>query len=282
VAEAGATLRLRAHVLMAEDNGVNQFVARNMLKSLGCEFEIVPNGAEAVAAAQRGGYDMVLMDCQMPVMDGYEATRRIRAWEHKQGNGLRLPIVALTANALVGDADICREAGMDDHLAKPYTRNQLGALMARWLPSHLVEGSVDALRTHPAPLAAEAPPAPAPADTEGALDAKALTAIREIDDAEGSVLAEVIGIFLDEAPQHLEALRAALRKQDGSELARAAHAFKSASGNVGAARVAKLCREIEHTGRSGKVSDAVTLVQQIEQQVDVVRPLLRDQIKQAA
>jgi PAS domain S-box-containing protein len=284
VAAAGAALRLRAHVLMAEDNGVNQFVARNMLKSLGCEFEIVPNGAECVAAAQRGGYDMILMDCQMPVMDGYEATRRIREWEQTQGGAMRLPIVALTANALVGDADICREAGMDDHLAKPYTRNQLGALMARWLPSHLVEGSVDALRTHPAPLAAEPPPPPTtkPADTDGALDAKALAAIREIDDAEGSVLAEVIGIFLDEAPQHLEALRAALRKQDGADLARAAHAFKSASGNVGAARVAKLCREIEHTGRSGKVSDAVTLVQQIEQQVDVVRPLLRDQIRQTA
>ncbi len=196
---------------------------------------------------------------------------------------MRLPIVALTANALVGDADICREAGMDDHLAKPYPRNQLGALMARWLPSHLVEGSVDGLRTHPAPLAAEAaPPQPAPADTEGAVDAKALAAIREIDDADGSILAEVIGIFLDEAPQHLDALRTALRKLDGAELARAAHAFKSASGNVGAARVTKLCREIEHTGRSGKVSDAVTLVQQIEQQVDVVRPLLRDQIGQTA
>ena len=139
-------------VLMAEDNGVNQFVARNMLKSLGCEFDIVPNGQEALAAVQRGGYDIVLMDCQMPVMDGYEATRADpRTGSRRSRRRRRMPIVALTANALVGDADACLDAGMDDHLAKPYTRNQLGAMMARWLPPHLVEGSVDAPRTQPAP-----------------------------------------------------------------------------------------------------------------------------------
>jgi two-component system, sensor histidine kinase and response regulator len=281
--DAGAALRLNCRVLMAEDNGVNQFVARNMLKSLGCEFEIVPNGAEAVAAAQRGGYDMLLMDCQMPVMDGYEATRRIRQWEAQEktrADAARLPIVALTANALLGDADLCREAGMDDHLAKPYTRNQLGALMARWLPPQLVEGSLDAPRTHPAPLVGDT--AAVPADGTEALDAKALAGIRELDDGEGAILAEVITIFLDEVPRHLLALQEALHRQDSAELARAAHAFKSASGNVGAARVVKLCREIEHVGRSGKLGDAPMLLQQIEQQIDVVQPLLRDQIRQTA
>jgi PAS domain S-box-containing protein len=284
-ADPGAALRLNCRVLMAEDNGVNQFVARNMLKSLGCEFEIVPNGAEALAAAQRGGYDIVLMDCQMPVMDGYEATRRIRQWEAQAvgADRSRLPIVALTANALVGDAEVCREAGMDDHLAKPYTRSQLGALMARWLPAHLVEGSVDALRTHPAPLDTQtAPAAAATAADEGALDLKALASIRELDDGEGAILAEVVGIFFDEAPKHLQALRSALRGQDGAEMARVAHAFKSASGNVGATRVAKLCREIEQIGRNGKVADALPLVQQIEQQVEIVQPLLRNQTRQTA
>jgi CheY-like chemotaxis protein len=282
-ADAGAALQLNCRVLMAEDNGVNQFVARNMLKSLGCEFDIVPNGADALAAAQRGGYDLLLMDCQMPVMDGYEATRRIREWE--QSRGTRLPIVALTANALVGDADLCRSAGMDDHLAKPYTRQQLGALMARWLPSHLVQGSADAPRSQPAPLidSAAAGSSEAPeASNEAALDAKALAAIRELDDGEGVVLAEVIAIFLDEAPRHLQSLQAAYRQNDGGELARAAHAFKSASGNVGAARIVKLCREIEQIGRSGKPADALPLLQQIEQQVLIVKPLLREQIGQPA
>ena len=178
-----------------------------MLKSLGCEFEIVPNGPEGLAAAQRGGYDIVLMDCQMPVMDGYEATRQIRQWEQVSGQTQRLPIVALTANALVGDADVCIESGMDDHLAKPYTRNQLGALMARWLPPNLVEGSVDAPRTQPAPLVTVTQPAALDAAPVAALDAKALANIRELDDGEGAILAEVIGIFFDETPRHLDGLR---------------------------------------------------------------------------
>jgi two-component system, sensor histidine kinase and response regulator len=295
--DPGASLRIHGRVLMAEDNGVNQFVARNMLKSLGCDFDIVPNGQEALAAAQRGGYDIVLMDCQMPVMDGYEATRQIRAWEAVRGTPQRLPIVALTANALVGDADVCRESGMDDHLAKPYTRNQLGALMARWLPAHLVEGSLDAPRTRPAALpdadtdAADFPAAdedvvtrPAPLDMldAGALEAKALNAIRELDDGEGTILAEVVAIFLDEAPRHLKALSQALDGRDGAELARVAHAFKSASGNVGAVRVVKLCKELERVGRSGELADAPPLLREIHQQVAIVRPLLQQEARMPA
>ncbi len=280
---AGSALRLNCRVLMAEDNGVNQFVARNMLKSLGCEFDIVPNGQEALAAVQRGGYDIVLMDCQMPVMDGYEATRQIRQWEQVSVQAKRLPIVALTANALVGDADICIEAGMDGHLAKPYTRMQLGALMARWLPPHRVEGSVDAPRTRPAPLVATAEPAAAAAvTTSAALDAKALASIRELDDGEGAILAEVIGIFFDETPRHLDSLRNAVNAKDAAELARVAHAFKSASGNVGAAGVVKLCRELERIGRSGELGDAPPLLREIEQQVEAVRPLLKKEIANTA
>ncbi len=278
VSSAGSALRLHCRVLMAEDNGVNQFVARNMLKSLGCEFDIVPNGQEALAAVQRGGYDIVLMDCQMPVMDGYEATRQIRQWEQVSGQAQRLPIVALTANALVGDADVCIEAGMDGHLAKPYTRMQLGALMARWLPAHLVEGSADAPRTRPAPLVAAAEPAVVAA----ALDTKALASIRELDDGEGAILAEVIGIFFDETPRHLDGLRNAVGGKDAGELARVAHAFKSASGNVGAASVVKLCRELERIGRSGELADAAPLLREIEQQVEAVRPLLKAEMGQTA
>ncbi len=275
---AGSALRLHCRVLMAEDNGVNQFVARNMLKSLGCEFDIVPNGQEALAAVQRGDYDIVLMDCQMPVMDGYEATRQIRQWEQASLQPRRLPIVALTANALVGDADVCIEAGMDGHLAKPYTRHQLGALMARWLPAQMVEGSADALRTQPAPLVAVTEAAAAPV-ASAALDAKALAGIRELDDGEGTILAEVIGIFFDETPRHLDALRNAVGAKDASELARVAHAFKSASGNVGASGVVKLCRELERIGRSGELADAPPLLHEIEQQVEAVRPLLKAEVQ---
>ncbi|MFZ2650745.1 MAG: response regulator [Burkholderiaceae bacterium] len=273
---AVAVTLIRGRVLMAEDNGVNQFVARNMLKSLGCEFEIVPNGQEALLAVQRGGYDIVLMDCQMPVMDGYAATREIRAWELAQPQPRRVPIVALTANALLGDADTCRAAGMDDHLAKPYSRRQLGKVMAHWLPAHLVERAPDSETTDAAPLAAPNPRA-------AALDQKALDNIRALDDeGSASVLEEVIGIYLDEAGQHLARLRVALESKDAIELNRIAHAFKSASQNVGATQLGELCRQLERQGQASEFSGAVDLVRAIEKQFEMIRPALLAELGETA
>ena len=108
-----------------------------------------------------------------------------------------------------------------------------------------------------------------------ALDAKALANIRELDDGEGAILAEVIAIFFDETPRHLEGLRNAFSAKDARELARVAHAFKSASGNVGATSVVKLCKELERVGRSGELADVPPLLREIEQQVEAVRPLLK-------
>ena len=271
---ATTAMRILGRVLMAEDNGVNQFVARNMLKSLGCEFDIVPNGKEALLAVQRGGYDLVLMDCQMPVMDGYAATREIRAWElaqpPSQQRPHRIPILALTANALVGDADTCRASGMDDHLAKPYSRKQLGSIMARWLPARLVEGSMDVERTEPIPLTQ-----PAPLEDDFELDQKALANIRALDDAGNTfVLDEVIAMYLEEAPRHVARLQAALEAQDAAELGRIAHAFKSASQNVGATQLGDLCRQLERQGKAGHLAQAGALVRDIETQSQKVRPAL--------
>jgi CheY-like chemotaxis protein len=272
------TAQILGRVLMAEDNGVNQFVARNMLKSLGCEFEIVPNGQEALLAVQRGGYDIVLMDCQMPVMDGYVATREIRVWERSQSEARHIPIVALTANALVGDADACRAAGMDDHLAKPYSRRQLGAIMARWLPAHLVAPGADELPTGPAELQAQA------ATPElAALDRKALANIRALDDEGGNtILVDVIGLYLEEAGRQIARLQSAVEKRDATELDRVAHAFKSASQNVGASQLGELCRQLERQGKSGEINGSVDLVRAIEKQFEMIRPLLLAEMGQPA
>ena len=262
-------VRITGRVLMAEDNGVNQFVARNVLKSIGCDFEIVPNGQEALTQVQRGGYDIVLMDCQMPVMDGYDATRAIRAWELAQGDTRRIPIVALTANALVGDADICRASGMDDHLPKPYSRKQLIGLMARWLPAHLVERAADAAASDAAPLATTDAPTPI------ALDQNALTQIRALEESGSTaILDELIGMYLEEAPLHLAALRKAAEAKDGSELTRVAHAFKSASQNVGARHLGDLCRQLERQSKAGEVVQAATQVRAIEEHFESIQPLL--------
>ncbi|WP_051378446.1 ATP-binding protein [Derxia gummosa] len=120
----------QARVLVAEDNAINQQVARGLLEAFGHEVEVVENGVEALAAVRTADYDVVLMDVHMPEMDGFEATRRIRAWEAETGRH-RLPIVALTANALAGDRDACIDAGMDDYLCKPVTPDGLAAVVAR-------------------------------------------------------------------------------------------------------------------------------------------------------
>jgi CheY-like chemotaxis protein/HPt (histidine-containing phosphotransfer) domain-containing protein len=273
VPAASTPLRIHARVLMAEDNGVNQFVARNMLQSLGCEVEIVRNGQEAVLAVQRGGHDIVLMDCQMPVMDGYAATREIRAWERNEPQSRRVPIIALTANALVGAAEACLAAGMDDHLAKPYSRNQLASVMARWLPAQVAEGSAE--------VAAD--PVPRETAPATALDRRALDNIRALESEGGpSILDEVIRIYLDEAPRHLSGLHAAAQIADAAELARIAHAFKSASLNVGATRLGDLCRELERQGKAGEIADPTGLVRAIEGQFQSIRPLLVAEARQAA
>jgi two-component system, sensor histidine kinase and response regulator len=267
---------ITARVLLAEDNGVNQVVARNMLKAIGCDYLIVPNGAEALKAVQKEHFDIVLMDCQMPVMDGYEATRAIRELETGAGHacGDRVPVVALTANALVGDAEQCLTAGMDAHLAKPYTRKQLVTILARWLPARLVKGGTDSqFDIDGSALPAEA--------RESVLDQAALDNIRAVDE-DGSVLNEVLQMFLDEESSHMTALRAALARRDGGDLARSAHALKSASFNVGAKSLGEMCRRLERESKAGDLASADDLVAAIEATLDRVRPALRAEMKEIA
>jgi two-component system, sensor histidine kinase and response regulator len=273
------TLTIRGHVLLAEDNSVNQVVARNMFKLIGCTYDIAQNGKEALDAVMRGGYDMVLMDCQMPEMDGYEATRRIRAWEATQSAAKRLPIVALTANALVGDADLCLAAGMDDHLPKPYSRNQLTSMMARWLPQDLVtmttqERFANSGHSKPAVMAEEAKSA------QVTLNPRALDNIRSLDpDGEAGVLNEVIGIYLEDSRTQLGSLQQAVQGCDHSLLARTAHALKSASMNVGAAAVGEMCRQLEQIGKTGSVEGADQVLAAMVSAYEATVPLLKAEMR---
>jgi CheY-like chemotaxis protein len=137
---------LRMKVLLVEDNPVNQVVAEEMLISIGCEIELAENGREAVEAIARDSYDLVLMDCQMPEMDGLQATRKIREWE-REAERERMPIVALTASAMKGAREEALASGMDDYLSKPFKQQDLYSVLSRWSTSH-----VDAEEDVPAPL----------------------------------------------------------------------------------------------------------------------------------
>lgn len=154
-----------ARLLLVEDNPVNLLVAQKLLSVLGYECDTAPNGEVALSHMASGGYDLVLMDCQMPVLDGYSATRRWREHEAGQAPGRRLPIVAMTANAMAGDRQRCLDAGMDDYLSKPVAREQLDACLRRWLraaPARAAARLAEAVAPVQAPAPEPAGPAPAP------------------------------------------------------------------------------------------------------------------------
>jgi len=257
------TTQLTGRVLLAEDNPVNQAVALGMLETLGLAVDIADNGRQAIDRIAATRYDLVLMDCQMPELDGFAATAEIRRRE--QDGPQHLPIIALTANALDGDREICLVAGMDDYLAKPFTRMQLVAVLTRWLPlsaaapkdSTPVPAPVPSV--HGEPLAAVA---------DGPINPRALDAIRCLPGSNGAALVDkVIRAYLDDAPMRLVQMQAAANAGDTNGLRKAAHGMKSSSANVGADRLAGLCKELEAIGRSGTTDGARHLLERAAEEL---------------
>ncbi len=270
----GASLRgpSRGRILVVEDNEVNQLVARATVTKFGYAVDVVADGAEAVAATARTRYAAVLMDCHMPVMDGFEATRVIR---RRDGEANRLPIIAMTAGALDGDRERCLAAGMDDYLAKPVDAVELEAALARWVP-----GRAPKLAAPQEPAAPQLQDAPRLQDspqllavTGGrppALDAERLAMLRDLGPGDGlGLLPAATEAFRKDVPARLAALREAVTDAGGQDLAQAAHALKGAAANIGATAVASLCGELEEMGRSGKLDGGPQLVSRLE--VELVR-----------
>ncbi|MBQ5950326.1 response regulator, partial [Massilia sp. ST3] len=266
--------RRARRVLLAEDNPVNVEVARAMLESLGLEAHCARNGEEALHAVRDGGWDAVLMDCQMPVMDGFAATSAIRRHEREAGRARTLPVIAITANALQGDREACLAAGMDDYLSKPFTQQQLAGVIGRWvaLPLSAMQHHGDAPVPAPAPASA---PAPAPAPRHDAVNLAALENIRALSRDGGDALVQkVVAAFVADTPRHFSSLRQSLAGSDAEGLRRVAHSLKSASANIGAARMAALCRDLEQLGRAGSVAGAAPLFADMESEFLSVRESL--------
>ncbi|MEW6025435.1 MAG: response regulator [Pseudomonadota bacterium] len=258
-------LRVR-RVLLAEDNPVNIEVAKAMLESLGLQAQVAQNGAEALQAVRAGDVEAVLMDCQMPVMDGFAATAAIRRAEREAGLPRTLPIIAITANALQGDREACLAAGMDDYLSKPFTQQQLAAVIGRWIALPLA-GSVhhgDAAPT----LSAEA----REAIQREVINGAALDKIRALSRDGGDVLVQkVINAYVGDVPQHLRTLRQAIGGFDAVTVKRIAHSLKSASANVGAEALAGLCKDLEQLGRADTIEGADALLTDMEHEFQAVR-----------
>ncbi len=216
------------HILLVDDAPVNQKVVGSMLRRLGCEFDLAGNGQEAVVLLASRSYDLVLMDCQMPVMDGFAATAAQRTRE--AAGAPRQVIVALTAHAMQGDRERCLAAGMDDYLTKPIMRADLGAMLERHHPG----------RTR------DLPAAPAAVPDAPVLDPEVLRGLREIEaDQHPGLVAEVLELFEVQWRDHLAALRAALPAGDRATWRKRLHALKGSAGTVGAVALAGACAALE-------------------------------------
>jgi two-component system, sensor histidine kinase and response regulator len=234
----------RASVLVVEDNDVNRQVAHAMLTQLDCDVTLAEEGTAGVALALTHRFDLVLMDCQMPLVDGYESTQRIRA---QQPIAERTPIVALTANALHGDRERCLAAGMDDYLAKPFSRSALKVILDRWVPVDSGAGAETGRSTSPA------------RDT-ACIDGQALAEVQAIDH-DGTLVSGIIALYQQDGADLLRAIRVAYEHDDIAALAFAAHTLKSSSGCIGARDVLSLCATVETRARaSGERCTAAELI----------------------
>ena len=244
-------------ILVAEDNIANQKVALRMLERLGYAAEAVANGIEVLDALERVPYDLVLMDCQMPEMDGYEATKEIRK---REGESRYTTIIAMTANALGGDRERCIEAGMDDYISKPVKKETLRAAIERW--------TVDR-------GASDSDGEQGPDDSGGVIDLSVIAELRRLRSAtDPEFFNHLMDLFIQETPQRLAAIGAAIEGEDPAKLAQQAHALKGSCAQLGARRMAGLCGILEEQGRAGSVSAGQALFSGLEEEFASVRKAL--------
>ncbi len=250
-------------ILVVEDNHTNQVIAEGMLRVLGCDVEIAACGQEGLLAFRREPWDLVFMDCNMPDMDGYQVTAAIRSLE--DGSGRRTPIVAMTANVQASDVEKCLVSGMDDHLPKPLTLEQIGDKLERWIEGFAARPAV--------PLAPR--PRVAGSDSEP-IDAALLARLRE---ALGGAIGLAIQPFLEDMPAYLEEMEQAVAAGDAEALRRAAHAVKGAAGNLGAVQLSAVARSIEELAEAALVSEAGEQLNHARAEYALVQQALLDELK---
>jgi CheY-like chemotaxis protein len=254
--------RIHNRILLAEDNLVNQKVALRLLEKLDYRVHVVADGLAAVAAWQSGKFDLILMDCQMPQMDGYEATREIRRLEDGRHH---IPIVALTAHAMKGDEERCRAAGMDDYLPKPIDRLRLDACLDGLLQNTGSTGSAPAIVQAPAVAA----PVSCPVDWE---------ALLESIDGDEAFARSLVDAFIGTGDRELQAIAMALGRGDCATLRLAAHTLKGASANLRASAVTSAAAQLEAAAGSGASAESAALAEKLAEEVARTIAYLRSRV----
>lgn len=262
--ETGAASLSGASILLVEDNAFNQAVLIEMLTKFQCEVEVASNGREGVEAFNSARYDLVLMDLQMPEMDGIEAAREIRRVE-AEGGTRRVPIVALTAHALKEDRDQCLKAGMDDYISKPISVSVLQQTLLKFIHRAEARKGTNVPESMSSEIHDEANPERDIVDT---------TELLESLEGDEQALNDMVGVFLQHAPAQIESLRSAIEKGDEEEIVRMSHSLKGACAAIGAWRLQDLAYEIEKDVKAGNVPSTADLPAKIKYEFDRVTDCL--------
>ncbi len=222
--------RSNTRILVAEDNPVNQRLALVQLESLGFEVDVAPDGVQALDALSRATYDAVLMDCEMPVMNGFDATRELR---RRELSARHIPVIAMSAHG-AEDRQRCLDSGMDDYIAKPVDVEHLGAVLDGWL--------------------------------SGDLDTVVIASLRGLERTSRGVVAELVAMYADDSSARIRDMARAAARKEATELSSAAHALKSSAGSIGAKRVRKLAASLERLGDTGTVDGAQTILDELREE----------------
>lgn len=249
-------------ILIAEDNPVNQKVSRRQVENLGYRADVVENGVEALAALSKIPYDIVLMDCQMPLMDGYEATAEIR---RREGTARRTVIIAMTANALEGESEKCLAAGMDDYISKPVNVEELQRMLKRWEQPSTQNLQAPADTNRNSPVDSISPP----------------VGMEQLQDAAGGdedLMRELIEIYLQQMSEGLKELKIAAETNARDELKGIAHKLVGGSVTCGMTSVVPPLRELEHTDYANLLIDALPVIIQLEEQFERIKMFLEESL----
>jgi CheY-like chemotaxis protein/HPt (histidine-containing phosphotransfer) domain-containing protein len=246
-------------VLVAEDNEANRLVASIMLEKLGCHADVAAHGGDALEALANHEYDIILMDCHMPVMDGFEATKTIRRTEGKMHHR---PIIAMTANALQGEKERCLAAGMDDFLSKPVILDELAAKLSQW-----VGRQTDHAR----------PPAKARHADTVRLDHTRLEHLRDLGIRhDPGMFQRILHSFLEDTPERIITLWHALEVGEAERFFTAAHSLKGITGNLGAMRMMSLSQQLQTVGQSGMLAGSEPVIRELEEEFQKVKEMMQE------
>jgi CheY-like chemotaxis protein/HPt (histidine-containing phosphotransfer) domain-containing protein len=261
----------RGSILVADDNRLVQISLREILRRFGFDPAVVSDGRSALEALQGGGYEMVFLDLQMPVVNGLDCIREIRRREGKGAAG-RLPVVVITGNPVEEVQDECHSAGADDVLTKPFTVEKLADVLERWLPSGDSAPS-------PAPFPEGRERAPIEEPAQVSVSTERIAEIRHLE-AQGSanLMRRMVDLYRTGSAKLIEELGQALRDGDAEALAVAAHELKSSSGSVGGTRLHMLCTDMERLGRQGLLGGAEGLVSLIQAEHALVLGVLSKEV----